>query len=290
MVHLRVCLPGGPTAFVRVPYKYIHVQYMYMSRAAGSRASELTRQDIIDAAAGLAAERGYAGLTMRALAQRCGVPTMTLYRHVRTKEDILGALADRVLAELVLPEPGTLTWQEELAAVFRSVHDLLLKHPDVAVIAARQPVAGEAAYRGAEVVLDALRRGGIEGEPAASAFATLFAYTIGFVQQQLLSSTPGSLGRRQEVLERLPRDDFDNLGRLGAVFLLRSSDRHFQDGLDLIISGLESKARTRAEGPLSGRAAAGGARPVQQSRLSPGGTGQEDSRRNHRASRTQGPP
>jgi len=138
--------------------------------------------------------------------------------------------------------------------------------------------------------LDALGRGGIEGEPAASAFATLFAYTIGFVQQQLLSSTPGSLGRRQEVLERLPRDDFDNLGRLGAVFLLRSSDRHFQDGLDLIISGLESKARTRAEGPLSGRAAAGGGRPVQQSRLSPGGTGQEDSRRNHRASRTQGPP
>ena len=221
---------------------------MYMSRAAGSRARELTRQDVIDAAAGLVAERGYAGLTMRALAQRCGVPTMTLYRHVRTKEDILGALADRALADLVLPEPGTLAWQEELAAVFRSVHDLLLKHPDIAVIAARQPVAGEAAYRGAEVVLDALRRGGIEGEPAASAFAALFAYTIGFVQQQLLSSAPSSLGRRQEVLERLPRDDFENLSRLGAVFLLRSSDRHFQDGLDLIIRGLESRVQARAEG------------------------------------------
>jgi len=229
-------------ALVRVPYMYIHVQYVYMSRTARSGASELTRQHVIDAAAGLVAERGYAGLTMRALAQRCGVPTMTLYRHVRDKQDILGALADRVLAELQLPEPGTVTWQEELAAVFGSVHDLLLKHPDVAVIAARQPVAGEAAYRGAEVVLDALRRGGIEGEPAASAFATLF------VQQQLLSSAPGSLGRRHEVLERLPRDDFDNLSRLGAVFLLRSTDRHFQDGLGLIISGLETKARTRAEG------------------------------------------
>src|SRR5215467_10265864 len=240
--------PGRPGEVVHVPYTYIHVLYVYMSRAAGSRAGELTREDVIDAAAGLAAERGYAGLTMRALAQRCGVPTMTLYRHVRTKEDILGALADRVLAELVLPEPGTLTWQEELAAVFGSVHDLLLKHPDIAVIAARQPVAGEAAYRGAEVVLDALRRGGIEGEPAASAFATLFAYTIGFVQQQLLSSAPSSLGCRQEVLERLPRDNFDNLSRLGAVFLLRSSDRHFQDGLDLIISGLESTAPT-GEGP-----------------------------------------
>src|SRR5262249_59327058 len=97
-------------------YLYIQVGYVYMSRGGGSGAGELTRQDVIDAAAGLAAERGYRGLTMRVLAQRCGVPTMTLYRHVRDKEDILGALADRVLAELRLPEPGTLAWQDELAA------------------------------------------------------------------------------------------------------------------------------------------------------------------------------
>jgi TetR/AcrR family transcriptional regulator, tetracycline repressor protein len=212
--------------------------------AESPRAGELTRQVIVDAAAALVADRGYAGLTMRALAQRCGVPTMTLYRYVRTKEDLLSALADRVLGQLQLPEPGTLSWQEELAAVFRSVHDLLLANPDIAQVAARQPVAGEAAYRGAEVVLDALRRAGIEGEAAASAFATLFSFTLGFVQQQLLSSAPGSLARRQAVIERLPLDDYENLSRLSAVFLLRSSDRHFQDGLDLIIRGLETKAQT----------------------------------------------
>jgi len=215
-----------------------------MSRDGGSRAGELTRQDVIDAAAGLVAEYGYAGLTMRALARRCGVPTMTLYRHVRDKEDLLGALADRVLGELALPEPGTLSWQQELAAVFGSVHDVLLKHPDIAEIAARQPVAGEAAYRGAEIVLEALARAGVEGEAAASAFATLFAFTLGFVQQQLLSAAPGSLARRQAVLERLPVDDFENLSRLSGVFLLRSSDRHFREGLELIIRGLESRAGT----------------------------------------------
>ena len=166
-----------------------------MPRDGGSRAGELTRQDVIDAAAGLVAEYGYAGLTMRALARRCGVPTMTLYRHVRDKEDLLGALADRVLGELALPEPGTLSWQQELAAVFGSVHDVLLKHPDIAEIAARQPVAGEAAYRGAEIVLGALARAGVEGEAAASAFATLFAFTLGFVQQQLLSAAPGNPAR-----------------------------------------------------------------------------------------------
>ena len=183
------------------------------------------------------------------LAQCCGVATMTLYRHVRTKEDLLGALTDRVLAELELPAPGTLTWQEQLATVFRSVHDLLLEHPDVVEIAVRQHVAGEAAYRGAEVVLDALRRAGIEGESAASAFAALFAFTLGFTQQQLQASGPGAgLAHRQAVLDRLPVDDFENLSRLGGVFLLRHSDRHFDDGLDLIIRGLASKAKNRAKG------------------------------------------
>src|ERR1700694_3102559 len=100
-----------------------------MSTAAISRAGELTRQDVIDAAADLVADQGYAGLNMRALAERCGVATMTLYRHVHTKEDLMGALADRVLGQLRLPTPGTLPWEQELASVFRSVHDLLMEHP-----------------------------------------------------------------------------------------------------------------------------------------------------------------
>jgi AcrR family transcriptional regulator len=215
-----------------------------MSSDLRSAAGALTREDVIDAAAELVAERGYDRLNMRALAERCGVATMTLYRHVRTKEDLMGALADRVLRELPLPAPGTLTWQEELATVFRSVHDLLLAHPDLVETAAKQHVAGEAAYRGAEVVLDALRRAGIEGEAAASAFATLFAYTLGFVQQQLHTSAGASLAHRHAVLERLPVDDFENLRRLGGVFLLRHSDRHFEDGLDVIVRGLASRGDT----------------------------------------------
>jgi len=216
-----------------------------MSSVVQSNAGALRREDVIDAAADLVTEGGYAGLNMRALAQRCGVSTMTLYRHVRDKEDLMGALADRVLGELTLPKPRKLTWQQEIAAVFRSVYDLLLAHPDLVETAAKQHVAGEAAYRGAEVVLDALRRAGIEGEDAASAFATLFAFTLGFVQQQLQTSDGGtSLARRHAVLERLPVDDFENLRRLGGVFLLRHSDRHFEDGLELIIRGLAAKAQT----------------------------------------------
>ena len=227
---------------------------MSSARANKSRARDLTRGEVIEAAAELVAEQGFAGLNMRALAERCGVATMTLYRHVHSKEDLVGALADRVLRQLELPALGAHTWQEEIAALFRSVHDVLIEHPDIVEIAAKQPVAGEAAYRGAEVVLNALSRAGLEGEAAASAFATLFAYTLGFVQQQLFSAdSADSLARRRAVLERLPSDDFENLRRLGPVFLMRHSDRHFEDGLDIILRGLASKAATARDGDVQER-------------------------------------
>jgi hypothetical protein len=124
------------------------------------------------------------------------------------------------------------------------MHDLLVEHPELVEIAAKQHVAGEAAYRGAEVVLDALRRAGIEGEAAAGAFGMLVAFTLGFVQQQLQSARETSLADRLAVLERLPMDDFENLSRLGGVFLLRYSNRHFEEGLDVIIRGLATKANT----------------------------------------------
>jgi AcrR family transcriptional regulator len=198
----------------------------------------------VDAAAELVAEHGLAALTMRALAQRCGVSTMSLYRHVSDKDDLLASLADRAFSQIALPAPpGTVSWQEELTAMFRSIYDVCVAKPEVVSIGVKQPVPGEASYRGVEVILDILRRAGFEGEAAASAFATLQSFTLGFVHQQLFLSSGDQFQRRKSVLNRLPVEDIENLSRLGPVFLQRHSERHFDDGLDTIIRGLASKAK-----------------------------------------------
>jgi AcrR family transcriptional regulator len=215
-----------------------------MGNPAAARVSQLTRTAVIDAAAELVAESGYDALSMRTLGERCGVSAMTLYRHVATKEDLLGALADRILGEITLPAPSCGTWQEEIAAVFRSIHQALVAHPELAEIAARQHLNGRNAYEGAEIVLAALRRAGISGEPAASAFAALTSFTIGFTQRQTGARSEETLAARSAVVEGLPAEDFGNVAGLGATFLLRHSDRQFEDGLQLLIAGLEARAQT----------------------------------------------
>jgi AcrR family transcriptional regulator len=204
-------------------------------------AAALTRDAVVDEAAKLVAEDGYEGLNMRALAERLDVAPMTLYRHVQTKEDLLGALADRMLEQIELPDAGSAPWQDEVVTVFRSMHSLCLAHPELAEIAARQRVAGRAAYRGAEAVLAALRRGGIHGEAAAAAFAGLVAFTLGFVLQQIHSSSPEALGRRLALLEGLPAEEYPEVKALGTGFLVRDSDRAFEEGLQALLAGFANR-------------------------------------------------
>lgn len=59
-----------------------------MARTAGSSGEKTTRA-IVDAAVALFAERGYAAVSMRAIAERVGIQVGALYNHFSTKQDVL---------------------------------------------------------------------------------------------------------------------------------------------------------------------------------------------------------
>jgi AcrR family transcriptional regulator len=211
------------------------------------RNRRITLEQVVDAAAELIREDGFDGLTMRRLAERCGVGVMTLYGYVRTKEEILGALADRFLGELELPPASAKSWQAQVAAVFGSVHEVWLRHPEMAQIAVTQPIDSLAAYRGAEVVLGALRRGGFSPEEAVDAFEVLVCFTAGFTLRQLAFETPAtSAPKRLRALAGLPGDDFPNIVELAPVLAARTVQRRFDDALDVVLRGLSAGRDERA--------------------------------------------
>src|SRR5512132_2991731 len=68
-------------------------------RAAGklSRREELgvqSRRKIVEAAAALMAERGFAGTSIAAVSQRSGLPSGSIYWHFDSKEALLGAVVE----------------------------------------------------------------------------------------------------------------------------------------------------------------------------------------------------
>jgi AcrR family transcriptional regulator len=70
-----------------------------MARTAGSHA-EITQQRILEAARELFAERGYAGTSIRDIAERLAMTKAALYYHFRGKQDVLAALVDPWLQEI----------------------------------------------------------------------------------------------------------------------------------------------------------------------------------------------
>lgn len=116
-------------------------------KAAALRAGDRSlREHLIATAERMMAERGAAGLTVRAIAREAGVADGVLYNHFADKEELL-AHALRARAESVersldpLPEPGSGTIEENLRAYVRHglvAHNALL--PAVAGLVAQPEV------------------------------------------------------------------------------------------------------------------------------------------------------
>src|SRR5918997_2694140 len=64
------------------------------------RPPRLSRERIVEAALDLVDRSGLQGLTMRALAHELRADPMAVYRHVRDKDELLGAMCDRLLVAL----------------------------------------------------------------------------------------------------------------------------------------------------------------------------------------------
>src|SRR3984957_10642348 len=87
------------------------------------RRTQLTRERVMAAAIELADREGIESISMRKLAQELGVEAMSLYTHVRSKNDLLDGMADAVISQIPISADGT-GWKaslRHLALAARSV-------------------------------------------------------------------------------------------------------------------------------------------------------------------------
>jgi TetR/AcrR family transcriptional regulator, tetracycline repressor protein len=153
---------------------------MNQVRSPGQRAG-LTQARVLEAAHELVADEGVAGLTMRALAGRLGVLPNALYSHVATKNALVDALLDDLLAQVEQPDADVEDPIDGLRMMMTSTFEVLVAHADlVGLYSSRQGARGPNAQRLGEVMLRLLARLDVTGERAIDARRVLIVYTIGF--------------------------------------------------------------------------------------------------------------
>jgi AcrR family transcriptional regulator len=89
---------------------------------------ELTRERVVRAAIELADAQGLEALSMRAVAAGLDVATMSLYRHVAGKDELVLLMADAAYGE-VGRAPAAVGWRPVLESAARSLWRLYHRHP-----------------------------------------------------------------------------------------------------------------------------------------------------------------
>ncbi len=109
------------------------------------------RQQILDTAANLFAERGFHGVSVHDIGNACGISGPALYKHFASKNDILTqsltAISERLLAEGLARSAAAATPDEALEALIGWHIDFALGNPALIVIQEREWANLESAGR-----------------------------------------------------------------------------------------------------------------------------------------------
>ena len=186
----------------------------------------------------LADRDGPGAVTMRRLGRELGVEGMALYGYFANKEELLGALAGRVLAELDLRPRAGATWQARVRHVVNSWAKLRDRHPGgFPLLYARRDWARQD-FEPIEEILDALREAGLSPARALLAYQTLVWLLDGILLGAGYSDEPVKRAWRHG-LEVVDRDAFPRYVEAAPHVERLTSKKIFDLGVDLLVRGLE---------------------------------------------------
>jgi AcrR family transcriptional regulator len=96
----------------------------------GTRRPRFSREQIAAAALALADAEGFEAVSIRRIATALGAGTMSMYRYISAKSDLVALMDDAIMGESLIPD-GELPadWREALAMIARYTRAALLRHP-----------------------------------------------------------------------------------------------------------------------------------------------------------------
>ena len=217
------------------------------SKPAVRRARRTRDMGLIRVALDIADREGLAEVSMRRIAGELGVATMSLYRHVPGKEELVLQMIDAVMGELVMPEMSS-DIRADLAAIARAQWAMYRAHPWMAsALSVSRPQLAPSGMRLTDRVLGRLRAAGLSLRDGMFIHIVLFNYVRGTatameLENEALRDSGISVeeymaGQRAEF-EAIAAGTMPNLLELSTLDFDFDLDALFDFGLDRLLDGL----------------------------------------------------
>src|SRR5438552_17647397 len=209
----------------------------------------LSKDRVLRAAVDYADSEGMEALSMRRLGQELGVEAMSLYNHVRNKEELLNGMVDIVFSEIDLPAADA-DWSTAMRERAISARQALKRHPWAIGLMESRVQPGQATLRHHDSVLRNLRTAGFSVEMAAHAYSVLDSYIYGFTLNELTLPFDNSPEKVAEVagniMREMPAGEYPYLTEMAVEHAMKPGYDYgdeFEFGLALILEGIR---KTRA--------------------------------------------
>ncbi|MET7362290.1 helix-turn-helix domain-containing protein [Streptomyces sp. NPDC005562] len=123
-----------------------------------------TSEEILDAAVELLRTSDTESFSVRKLAATLGTDSSSLYRHFRSKTELLRAVADRTLLTSMDGYRAEGDWKQRITAVALRVREAFGQQPQLAAVWGRYASGGAGSRLVVEEILQALRASGLPDE------------------------------------------------------------------------------------------------------------------------------
>jgi AcrR family transcriptional regulator len=211
------------------------------------RPPRTSRAQILAAARQIIDRDGWEKLTIRRLAAEVGVGTMTLYHHVRDREDLLVQLINDIADQTAFPDLPSRP-RDRIVVAAAAIHDGLAAHPWATEIIATDGYLdrlGESALRMVEAIVGGAIEYGCTPEQAVDVFRSIWYYTVG----EILVRAGSDRGRAEVVratdrafFSTLDASQYPRLAAIGARWPALAARDIYSEGLRAFVDGLLARA------------------------------------------------
>jgi len=194
----------------------------------------LSAERIAHAALKLIDRRGLEAFSMHKLSAALGCETMSLYHHLKSRGEVLDAVAALLMAEIHAPDQGT--WQERLRGFVHSYRAVALAHPRAFSLLATRPVNRPEGFGMLESVSSTLRSAGFGPELAAKWVLLVGCWCNGALLAEIAGSdarpdpSPPTAPQQSDLAKRYP-----NLVEMAPHLSLCNFAPAFDFGLEALI-------------------------------------------------------
>jgi AcrR family transcriptional regulator len=211
------------------------------------RRRRLTPDIVLIAAREVLDAEGVDAFNMRSVATNLGTGAASLYRHVKSKDELLDLIVDDALSAVVVPDPA-LGWRERLTQLARELRGTLMSRRDLARVAMTSSTVSAHSMRIAEAVLDALAAAGASPNYASLMLDRLSLYVTADAFELALYSARMSVAEASEhwaqVSEsyaELDADAYPQLVAHAAALTRPDPDERFEAGFQALLDGIEAE-------------------------------------------------